>query len=209
MEIQELIVGKQEIEKELEHLKHAIKEGYISKRTTIARDLLAVYGHLQHGGKIIDLFKIFHEHGLKDGHPKLAIVQFNARYCYLYKKNNGGAVFSNENKRQYHVYANKSNGDIELPPDTYEWGEILEQGLRWKTVAPMVPGRVLTIASTKLTPQYYHVLFEVDVWAKSKPPTPPRDPILGKMLTPNIFGVIATWDLTEIERTIIKGRLKP
>lgn len=210
MKVEELVIEKREVEQELENLKHAIKEGYISKRTTIARDLMAVYGHLKHGGKIVDLFKTFRDVGLNDdGHPKLGIVQFNARYCYLYKKKNGGAIFSNENKDSWKTYANKTNGDIELPPDTFEWSEEnLEKGTRWKTIAPIVPPRVLTIASTKLTPQHYHVLFESEVWAKSKPPVPPRDPILGRMLTPNIFGIIATWDLTKLERTIIKGRIK-
>lgn len=209
MEVNELVVEKREVEEELAHLKNAIKEGYISKRTTIARDLMAVYGHLKHGGKIIDLFKTFLETGLnEENHPKLGIIPFNARYCYLYKKQNGGAIFSSENKDSWKIYAHRGNGDIEIPPDTFEWGESLEEGTRWKSLAPIVPPRVLTIASTKLTPQHYHVLFEVEVWAKSKPPQPPKDPILGRMLTPNIFGVIATWELTDLERTVIKGRVR-
>lgn len=211
MQVEELVVEKKEVEQELESLKTAIKEGYISKRTTITRDLLAVYGHLKHGGKIIDLFQTFRKVGLNEnGNPKLGIVQYGARYCYLYKKHSGGAIFSNENKTSWQVYANKSNGDVEVPGDTFEWTEDLNESgnNRWKTVAPIIPPRVLTIASAKLTPQNYHVLFEAELWAKSKPPAPPGDPILGKMLTPNIFGVIATWNLTELEKIIIKGRLK-
>ena len=35
----------------------------------------------------------------------------------------------------------------------------------------------------------------------------PRDPMLLKKLTPNLYGVLATWNLTELERAIIRGRL--
>lgn len=210
MEVEELQVDRKDVESELENIRQAIKEGYISKRTTLARDLLAVYGHLKHGGKIIDVFEAFRKAGLnEEGHPKLAIVSFDARWCYLYKKNNGAAIFSKENKEAWKTHAVKGIGDVELPPDTYEWdAEKLEkEGLRFKTVAPMIPPRVNAIASAKLVPQYYHVIYEPEIWAKSKVPTPPRDPILVKRLTPNIFGIIATWDLTKLERSIIRGRL--
>jgi len=44
---------------------------------------------------------------------------------------------------------------------------------------------------------------EVEKWK----PLPPKDPILLKRLTPNLFGVLATWDLTNLERAIIRGRI--
>lgn len=212
MELAEIEVEKREIEEELANLKLAIKDGYISKRTTIARDLMAVYGHLKYGGKIIDLYKTFTETGLtEEGHPKLAIVQFSSKYCYLYKKpRSGGAIFSNaplpRGRRGWGtVYAQKSEGDIELPSDTFEYPD-LKGELHWKTLAPMVPPRVLTIASTKLTPKEYYILWEADEWSISKPARPPGDPILGKLLTPNIFGIIATWNLTKLEQIILRGR---
>lgn len=212
MEVQELEVDRQEVEEELEHIKQAMKDGYISRRTALARDLMAVYGHLKHGGKIIDLYQAFPKAGVnEEGLPKIAIVSFDARMCYLYLKRNGGAIFSNERKDRWQVKAKRSIGDIQLPADSYEWktnekGQIPHR--RFKTVAPIVPPRVITIASAKLTPRYYHVIFEPELWAKAKIPSPPHDPILGKMLTPNIFGVIASWDLTELERSIIRGRAK-
>jgi len=209
MELEELEVERQEVETELTNIKTAIKEGYITRRTALARDLLAVYGHLKHGGKIVDIYKAFSKAGLdEDGHPKISIAPFNAKWCYLYKKRNGGAIFSSTNKDTWQIYAVKANGDIALPADTYDWdSETQKKGTRWKCVSPIVPPRVLTIASAKLTPQHYHIIFEPEIWSKAKVPTPPRDPILGKMLTPNIFGVVATWDLTELERSIIRGRL--
>lgn len=47
-------------------------------------------------------------------------------------------------------------------------------------------------------------LLNVEKWK----PVPPRDPILVKRLTPNLFGVLATWDLTKLERAVIRGRIQ-
>lgn len=208
MELQQIEIDRKEVEEELAHIKQAIKEGYISKRTVLARDLMAVYGHLKHGGKIVDVFKAFHKSGVdKNNNPKLAIVSFDAKKCYLYKKNTGGAIFSKENKDRWKMYPVKRIGDVELPADTYDFKEknIIEK--RLKTAAPIIPPRVLTIASTKLIPHEYHIIFEVEEWTVSKAPKPPVDPILVKRLTSNIFGVIATWKLSELEQSIIKGRM--
>lgn len=208
MEVTEILVEKREIEEELVALKQAMKEGYISKRSVLARDLMAVYRHFKYGGKLIDLYETFRATGIdKDTHPKIAIVQFGAKFCHLHKKRNGGAIFSNA-PLPWTTSANKSNGDIVIPADTFEWNvKTIKGEHKWKCVAPIVPPRVVLIASAKLTPQHYHILFEPEEWTISKPAQPPGDPILGRMLTPNIFGVIATWDLTDLEKTIIKGRI--
>lgn len=51
----------------------------------------------------------------------------------------------------------------------------------------------------------YATLFEVEEWAKS--PAPPRDPALLKHIGGDLYAVLATWDLTELERSVLGGRL--
>jgi len=207
MKIDYLKVETDQLEKELADLKKAVTEGFISKRDAITKDLLAVYGHLQHGGVLIDIFDAFHKTGLRpdDGNPKLAIIPCDALVCYLYKRKDGSAIFSKQNKG-WNISQIKGNGDIKLPPETFEWTE--NKIVRFKCACPMIPPRIAVQVSARIVPSHYHLLFEPDNWVESKePPRPPRDPILGRMLTPNIFGVLATWDLTELERSILKGRL--
>ncbi len=48
----------------------------------------------------------------------------------------------------------------------------------------------------------YYVLWEVDHWTRE----PPRDPYLLRRITDNMFVVIAAWNLTDLERAVIKGR---
>jgi len=202
IEVESLEVPKEQVTTELENLRTGIKEGYISRRQKLTRELLAVYAHLQHGGKLVDIPLTFSKTGLRKelDLPKLGIVPVGSKICYLYKKRNGSAIFSAENKSQWDVSA-KGN-DVELPPDTFRWQNLDND--RWKTLAPIIPPRINVEIACRLIPHEYHILYEVEQWNKS---SPPRDPILGKMLTKNLFGVLATWDLTELERKIIAGRV--
>jgi len=202
LEVENLEVPTKEIETELENLKKGIKEGYISKRQKLTRELLGVYGHLKHGGKIVDLPRTFAKSELrKEDLPKLGIVPANGKYCYLYKKRSGGAIFSSERKTTWGTPYAKGN-DVELPPDTFRWKDL--ENSRWRTLAPIIPPRIYVEICVRIVPENYHILYEVETWSISNPP---RDPILGKMLTKNLFGVLATWDLTELERKIISGRV--
>lgn len=200
MKVENLEVAKEEVSKELAALKKGIKKGYITKRKLLTRELLSIYGHLKHGGKIVDINKSMHKAGLLKtmNAPRLAVIQGGAKWCYLHKKRNGGAIFSIERK-DWHVNINKD--DVVLPADTFTW--VNQEHLR--TLAPIIPPRINVEISARIIPYHYYIIFEVESWAKA--PMPPRDPILAMRLSKFLFGVVATWDLTKLERNIILGRV--
>jgi len=208
VKVETLEIPPEEVKKELETLQKGIKEGYISKSSRLVRDLLAIYKHLEHKGKIIDVYSAFKKAGLtKHGHPKLAIVRADAPFCHLYKKRTGGAIFSRERKSDWGVHARFTDGDVELPAGTFKWPSLEERF--WKTVTPMIPPRISVAISAKIVPYHYHILFETEYWTSDPmPPRPPKDPILGRMLTPNMFAVYATWHLTDLERRVLLGKLR-
>lgn len=213
MEVENLEIPASEVKKELETLQKGIDEGYISKSSKLVRDLLEIYKHLENKGKLIDIYSAFKKAGLTEhGHPRLAIVRADATFCHLYKKKNGGAIFSRERKDQWAQHASFKEGDIELPSETYTWqlnkkGKLEERF--WKTVCPMILPRIAVAISAKIVPYHYHILFEAEYWASDpEPPRPPRDPILGRMLTPNMFAVYATWNLTDLEAKVLLGKLR-
>ena len=211
MKVENLAISVEQVEEELATLKKGIKEGYISKSSKIVRDLMAIYGHLQYRGQIIDLYSAFREAGLTEhGHPKLAIVRADAPFCHLYKKNNGGAIFSRERKDRWTtIHATASEGDVEFPSETYSWFTEKLEERHFKCVSPMIPPRISVAISAKIVPYHYHLLFEAEHWASDpEPPQAPRDPILGRMLTRNIFAVYATWNLTELEQSLLIGKLR-
>ena len=209
MELEQLVVPKEKIEKELTAFKQIIKTKRKQILTEVHRDLHRIYGHLRHNGKIIDVYKSFKKAGLnQNGNPRLAIARADGKECYCYKRSDGAAVFSIRRfswKVKYDDYIpRKTYGEITLPKGTYQfpkdqYGSIPEPQI--KTSIPIIPASILT--HLRYTLKNYHIIWEVEKWAR----VPPKDPILVKMVTPNIALVLATWELTELERAVIMGRL--
>lgn len=210
--IEELSMAQEEAKKQLKDLKELFKANRLTKDNKIYMDLKRVYGHMTHGGKVIDIYKAFKDTGLKNGNPKIAICRAGAKKCYLAKQTDGSAVFSHlDPGRGARYEARKSYKEILIPAGTFNW--IRKDGgtpryrseihdVQVSTIAPLIPPHIL-IAKVKYNLRNYHILWEVEEWK----PEPPRDPILLKQITPNLFGVLATWDLTEIERAIIKAHI--
>lgn len=55
----------------------------------------------------------------------------------------------------------------------------------------------------------WHVLFEVEKWSlKSHMAPPPRDPYLLKHVGGDLYAVLAEWDLTELERAVMRQQVQ-
>jgi len=214
MKVEQLEVPKEKAIAELRMLKQAVKQNVRLKKEQLYRDMQRVYGHItRHGGKIIDVYVAFKKAGLnKNGNPRLAIARANGKKCYAFKYEDGACLYRTDSRDWRYT---KSNGDVRLPSGTFKW-IIEEVPARWdpnvkfkkikggdtvKTVVPIIPPSILQLVKHKLA--NYHIIWEVKEWK----PFPPKDPILVKRLTPNLFGVLATWDLTPLERAIIRGRM--
>jgi len=206
MEVEELAIPTEEAEEEFQALREAFKTNAKLKKEEIRQDLKKVYGHLRHGKKIIDIYESFKKAGLNEaGDPKLAICRADAKTCFLSKRDEGGAVFS-ISEIWRHDPPRKTYNDVALPEGSFTWkkndyGSILNP--ECETLVPIIPARIL-VAEVKVLLKNFHILWEVEEWK----PIPPKDPILLKQLTPNLFGVLATWDLTKLERAVIRGRIQ-
>ena len=73
---------------------------------------------------------------------------------------------------------------------------------RGVAMVPMVPPDVLPARGCDLSKHF--ILWEVENWDVS----PPVDPILLRPIGGNLYAVVAQWDLTEVERSIIAGTRK-
>lgn len=210
MEVEQLTISKKKAEEELSALKVAAKQNATMNKEQIYRDLQKVYGAMRYGGRLIDLALSFQKVGLNsDGDPKLAICRADAINCHCLKLADGGAIFSDKRLSRWDK-ARKTYADVVLPKGTLKWlpQDPTKQVDQWnikkenvKCIVPIIPARLLPVVKTKLS--NYHILWEVDQWV----PEPPKDPMLLKQLTPNLYAVLATWDLTPLERAVIRGRL--
>ncbi len=80
-----------------------------------------------------------------------------------------------------------------------EWG-----GAAWAAQVPIVPPRHRPRLNADLSK--LAVLWEVDEWTWMDSPRPSRDPALLQHVGGDIYAVLATWDLSELERLVLSGR---
>jgi hypothetical protein len=207
MELEQLSLARDIVEKELSALKALYQRDAKNRKSLVFQDLKKTYGHMKHGKAVIDLYVSMKTAGLnKDGDPKLAIVRADSVFCYCLKEQKGKAIFKSVDS-----WKCPKDQQITVPEETFSWPlaprtfqnqtyqEIKNPKL--KTVVPLIPPSIL-IQSVKHQIHNYHILWEVESWKNI-----PKDPILLKQLSPSLYGVLATWDLTEVERAILKGRL--
>ena len=206
VEVEQLAIPKKKAQEEYEAYKQELRFA----KTQFNKDMLSIYAHMKHGGKMIDLYEGMKIAGLnKDGDPKLAITNANSpkvRFTKEYRWQNGVVVADGGIFRPLgYSYRTRENHKIVIPKGFFpDWekdakGSIIRQEI--ETITPVVPAKILNpLRSHKL--ENYHILWEVEDWRLI-----PKDPMLLKRITPNMFCVLATWDLTPLERAVIKGRL--
>jgi len=213
MQVEQLSISPEKCKSELKAFKNLVKTHRKSKIQQVHRDLHRVYGHMQHGGKAINLIESFKKVGVNENfNPKLAICRADGKICYCYKNPDGSAVFSFARDIQA---ARKSYRDVGFPIDTFKFLAKGETWINWEkrqiaTPVPIIPASILNPInqeSEKPPIKYglnnYHIIWEVEKWKR----VPPRDPILVKLINGNVALVLAHWDLTELERAVIQGRL--
>lgn len=163
-------------------------------------ELSAVYYQLSRGHQVIDVIEAFKASGMKDGGPAIALCRADRKSVFLEKKENGSAEFyglSEGERRQHKV------PDF-ITPRCYSWERENTQ-YRWiknsrcRTVVPIIPVAHMPIGGL----HNYHILWEIDKWE----PEPPVDPILLKQITKNVFVVLAQWNLSPIERAVMRGAI--
>jgi len=152
--------------------------------------------YLSKGKMILDLAESFKLAGLNEkGEPRLAIVRADASTCF-FKWWWGEAHFRarmwNPTKTEKFSFPGSIFG-VSNDPNWAKW---------ISAPVPKIPAKFHPGA--KLS--NYFILWEVDEWL----PEPPRDPMLLKPLTgsSNLFVVLAHWDLTELERSVLREMVR-
>lgn len=172
-------------------------------RTKEYKDLKNIYHQIKSGKKVIDIFQVIKRGGVhKNGHPRLAIAQIKTKSVRCLYYTNGSVYYFNHDSR-WDNYAKASDVSLKLclPPFSLEkdftgW---TPDKLILNAPVPPVPPRYMP----KIITGDYYILWEVDEWKM----TPPTDPWLLKRVAPTVFTVLAGWDLTDIEKSVMHGRM--
>lgn len=194
MDMAVLEVPKPQAERAFKAYQAAVRERHNAEDEQIMRGYKAILS----GKQIISLRKTMTTAGLDaKGYPKLAIIRADARLCWVEMNREGGCTFMDKrwvNDRGGIV----SSVAVRVPVGTWP---------RTEDPTP-IPTRAQAIVPN-IPPEYrpatglgsYHILWEAE-WSR----VPPRDPALLKYVGGDLWAVVATWDLTEVERAVIAGR---
>lgn len=196
--------------------KREAREKYREYRQALAdhplpyvKELKDAYNQLRRGHGIIDVFKAFKNAGLNaDGDPRLAFWIAGETKCHFEKIWNGGGKFDIGSRRWHRG----TTEILRLPAETYpDWpieivtwrGGHQERRRKRERIScpvPIVPPLLLPRGELS----NYFILWEVEKWDAN----PPHDPLLLKRVSNNLFAIVAQWDLTELERAVVAGRVR-
>jgi hypothetical protein len=132
-----LTESRKKVEQELISLREIFKQDGKKRKDALYRDLQKVYGHLQHGKKIIDLFEAMKKGGLnQDGDPKLAIARADLKQIYCHKNERGGCMFSQYESSWNRHKGTKISGDLTIPEGTFTCDSVYSAPERGKAENP-------------------------------------------------------------------------
>lgn len=171
--------------------------------------LLAAYEAARQGATILDANAAIAAGGWNDdGTPKLAIARADTRedsdrWVHYYRDTPRRALFRSGVDRR--------NGDANRGPfwTTAIAGQIPRRvsapgGIHmYETPRAMIP-HVPAEHRPPLKLSNYHILFEAE-WSEA----PPVDPVLLKHIRGPFYAVLASWDLTELERAAMREVITP
>lgn len=160
--------------------------------TPLDREIQRAYQLIAQGRLVIDAVQAVKDAGVDlQGRPKLALVRADAKMCYWDPLWSGRA-----GTFQMDEWPRGHRGRQLVVRD---WPAIPAKTARQQAVVPLIPVE----HRPKRGLANYHVLFEA-VWEKA----PPVDPMLLRRIgKSDLWVVLAQWDLTEVERAVLKSRM--
>jgi hypothetical protein len=171
-------------------------------------ELMTAYKALAAGQRVLNLTQVMRAAGVQTGThlPALAIARATWKDCFFRIENSGTGYFNNDNwlswrERDRATSLNTvrvSRGVFPAETTDESWRRQHKLiGYPVKAIVPSVPAHLRPANLEK-----FFILWDA-VWE----PAPPVDPLLLKRISRDMFVVLATWDLTPLEQSVLEGRL--
>lgn len=182
---------------------HEYKAAAKAYKDPVYADLQKIYNQVKNGNKVVDIGMVIAKGGVHESfHPRLAIAKATNKQVWCRYYENGSVCYLNQ-QSGWKIFA----ADVELkdclpkiPRDKLpKQGAWVQDKFQLSAPVPIIPAKL----RPKVLTEDYYILWEVDVWEM----IPPTDPYLLRRITKNVFVVLAGWDLTEIEKSAMAGRM--
>lgn len=201
MELATIEMSKAEAREKFLEYKRGIKD----RQDAETKQIMDGYKALANGHQVIDIVATIKaggatEHAARRGAallPNLAVMRADQRWCHVSTDTDGKVVFYN---RGDSPKGNERRNVVRLPAGTIPVNtQYISMWSGWRSMVPPVPPGLMP----KFGLGNYHVLYEAE-WENIAP----KDPALLKHIGGDLFVVLAVWDLTELERTVLAGRFR-
>lgn len=192
MNVQTIDMPKEEAKERYDAYREALRGKEISDED---RGILLGYQALANGRSILNLDTVFRNCPMDKRRPKLAIARAHWRMCWFKETYQDAWIFASQ--RDFLNMRTKASAynRIRLSRKIVTRGATMSDS---RTVVPIVPPNLRPIGSL----EKYFILWEAE-WE-----TMPTDPMLLSRIRGNMFAVLAVWDLTELERLVLSGRIQ-
>ena len=193
MNLQTITMDKNEARKAFLDYRRAVRERHSDEDVQIMRG----YRAMCKGLHVIELNATMQAAGQNaQGWPRLAIARADERRIEVRRFNDGRLMFS-PNLRTWRRLPECRSRERLLPPGTLGTADPSKTAnIFWdaSAMAPIIPPALRPAHHLR----NYHIIWEAE-WSK----LPPRDPALLKHLGGTLYAVLATWDLSPVERAVL------
>lgn len=215
MKVDTIVMEPAEAQQKLDAYRDALSKRHSAQMDEEWSAAERAYRELAKGTPLLDPINAIREAGWRpDGRPVFAMARADTRLCRwkpartarwydsearTFKGNWSPMLwrFVGSSTRDFNGWGRGKT--IEVPDVKTQPPAEPKSGM---AMVPMVPPDVLPARGCDLRKHF--VLWEVESWNVA----PPIDPILLRPIGGDLYAVVAQWDLTELERAIIKGTRK-
>jgi hypothetical protein len=205
MNVSIFTMDKAEAEKKLQAYRTQLK-----KRANTEYELaVKAYEMVAKGQAILNIVDAFQQTGLgEDLRPKLAIARADKKEVQVHVSASNRRLSFSTHARGMWAGGYEGNLFVNVPfVFTPEQDQVIRKqySMTGFALVPMIPADIR--ANVKGSDEDYMILWEVEKWADRSLTSPaPRDPYLLKHIAGELYAVVAEWDLTDLERSIMSGR---
>jgi hypothetical protein len=194
MNLPTIVVTPEEAEAKLAEYEGLVAE----ERTREDQAIAQAYRAARRGLAVISLSRAIGEGGyFEDGMPRIAVARADTTTCFCQWVDGRSRLRFADNDG-WRGDALVSRGHVHTTPSAVP--ESIEQSYRWREApVPLVPPGC---RPSRPRLANLHVLWEVESWTV----TPSRDPALIKHIRGDLWAVLATWDLTDLELAVLAQR---